>query len=304
MKPIEVEHYPFRMDESEFVAENAVSEQMKKLVDEPIFELRDKKSILQWLQKHFSRTRFMFLAEEELRKKGTGQGDLYYHGKEHSVFQTTFDAISVIRAVLSRKDRLSSHLTCEGVLAAIIASMYHDTGFVDMPYNGYSYAKNCDIHVGEGIKVAVKSLDMWEIPEKLDKERLKNFTVIGIHGTYFPYGEKEAVKGRELVNRLHPRDRKEAQIVRLAVQFADLGGQTARIDQFPEGVKNLRIELNHIRDGLGTQKIGEDHELEQKRQEFIDSVVEKTVGKTGNAFFGTPNHSFAREWHKSSASSR
>lgn len=304
MKSVEVGHYPFRMDESESVVENAVYEQMRMLVNEPIFELRDREKIFQWLQKHFLRARFMFLNEEELRKKGDTQGDLYYHGKEHSVFQTTYDGIEVFRAILSRRDRLSSHLTCEGVLGGVHSDMYHDTGFVDEPYNGYSYAKNCDIHVGESIKVAVKSLDMWEIPEKLDKKRLKNFTAIGIQGTYFPYGEKEAAKGRELFNRLHPRDRKEAQIVRLAVQFADLGGQTARIDQFPEGVKNLRLELNHIRHGLGTQVIGEDHELEQKREDFINFVIEKTVGKTGNAFFGTRDHSFSREWHKTSASSR
>lgn len=304
MKPIEVEHYPFRMDESEFVVENAIFEQMRKLVDEPIFEQRDRESILQWLQKHFSRARFMFLDEEELRKKGSTQGDLYYHGKEHSVFQTTYDVLEEMRAILSRKDRLSSHLTCEGVLAPVVSSIYHDTGFVDMPYNGYSYAKNCDIHVSESIKVAVKSLDMWEIPEKLDSERLKKFVIIGIHGTYFPYGEKEAAEGRKLVNRLHPRDRKEAQIIRLAVQFADLGGQTARIDHYPEGVKNLRLELNHIRFGLGTQVMGEDHELEQKREEFVEFVVKKTVGKTGNAFFGTNDHSFAREWNRTPVSSR
>ncbi|MCL6096169.1 MAG: hypothetical protein M1444_00585 [Patescibacteria group bacterium] len=304
MKPIEVEHYPFRMDESEFVVENAVFGQMRKLLDEPVFESRDKESTLQWLQKHFLRARFMFLDEEELRKKGSGQGDLFYHGKEHSVFQTTYDAITVIRAVLSRKDRFSSHLTYDGVVATVIASMYHDTGFVDMPYSGASYAKNSSIHVDESIKVAVKSLDMWEIPKGLDNERLRNFIVIGIHGTYFPYGEKEATEGRKLLNELHPRDRKEAQIVRLAVQFADLGGQTARIDQNPEGRIRLREEMNRIRFGLGTKLIGADHELDEKRREFVDFVVEKTVGKTGNAFFGTRDHSFSREWHKTSVSSR
>lgn len=304
MRTVEVEHYPFRMDESELVVENAVFGQMRKLVDEPVFELRDTESILQWLQKHFLKARFMFLDEEELRRKGSGQGDLYYHGKEHSVFQTTFDAISVIRAVLSRKDRLSSHLTCEGVLATVIASMYHDTGFVDMPYDGYSYAKNLNIHVNESIKVAVKSLDMWEIPNGLDSERLKKFIVIGIHGTYFPYGEKEAAEGKKLLNKFHPRDRKEAQIIRLAVQFADLGGQAARVDQVPDGLKKLRREMNEIRWGLGNEAMGEDHELADKRRQFIEFVIDKTVGKTGNAFFGTPDHSFAREWHRTPVTSR
>ena len=107
------------------------------------------------------------------------------------------------------------------------------------------------------------------------------------------------------MGQLSQEDRKEAQIVRLAVQFADLGGQTARVDQNPEGLRRLRDEMNACTPNMGTKIIGKDErEIEEKRKQFLEFVVEKTVGKTGNAFFGTSDHSFAREWHKTPTASR
>ncbi|OGH38933.1 MAG: hypothetical protein A3B44_03775 [Candidatus Levybacteria bacterium RIFCSPLOWO2_01_FULL_38_21] len=302
MKTVEVEHYPFRMDEPEDVIEPAIFDQMEKLVRNPIFQLKDRGSIFNWMQKHFLRCRFLSQEEEELRKRNIMGADLFYHGKEHSVFQTTYNAISTTRAILSRGDKLSSHLTPEGVIAIILAAMYHDTGFVYEEHQ--RFAIHSSIHVEESKRAATESVDLWGLPNQLNMDRLKKFVVVGIHGTHFPYDEKRATEGKYLINDLPLKDRKEAQIIRLAVQFADWGGQTARIDRYPEGLKRLREEMNACKPGLGTKVIGEDHELEKKRRESIEFVIKKTVGKTGNAFFRTNNHSFAREWYKSSASSR
>lgn len=304
MRPIEVEHYPFKIGEDECVIDSVISNQMKELLSNSMFSDHLRAELPKRLYFHYLRARLMFWDEEIPRSKGFPNANLYYHGKEHAVFQTTYDAATVMRALLSREDRLSSHLTQEGVVATIIAAMYHDTGFVYQKQPLANFARMSPVHVEESKRAAVESLEALRLSSELDMEKLKKLVVIGIHGTYFPYDEEAADEGRKLINNLPPKDRKEAQIVKLAVQFADLGGQTARIDHYPEGVRNLRLELNHIRFGLGTRIMGEDHELEQKRQEFIEFVVKKTVGKTGNAFFGTNDHSFSREWHKTSVSSR
>ncbi len=305
MGSIEVEHYPFKTNEPEHIIENAVFVQMKKLVDEPIFELSDKESILQWLQKHFLKARFMFLDEEYLRTSGLKNANLFYHGKEHAVYQTTYDAITVTRAILSREDRLSSHLSADGVVAIVLAAMYHDAGFVYQKNLLMNFAGISPFHVEESKRAAMESLKHpLEPPYPLDTEKIRKFVLIGIHRTYFPYNQERKEEEKKLIDELLRADKKEAQIIGLAVQFADLGGQTARIDQNPHGLIRLRDEMNAWIPNLGTKAIGEDHELETKRREFIEFVVKKTVGKTGNAFFKTYDHIFAREWSRALAPSR
>ncbi|MCL5113691.1 MAG: hypothetical protein M1372_00775 [Patescibacteria group bacterium] len=305
MRPIEVEHYPFKIGEDECVIDSAISNQMKELFSNSMFSDHLREELPKRLYVHYLRARFMFWDEEALRSKGFPNANLYYHGKEHAVFQTTYDAATIMRALLSRGDRLSSHLTQEGVVATIIAAMYHDTGFVYQKQPLANFARMSPVHVEESKRAAVESLEALRLSSELDMEKLKKLVVIGIHGTYFPYDEEATDEGRKLIDSLPLEDRKEAQIVRLAVQFADLGGQTARIDNYPDGLLRLREEMNACRQGLGDRVIGESpDEVEKKRKEFIKFVVDKTVGKTGNAFLGTNDHSFSREWRKTSASSR
>lgn len=139
----------------------------------------------------------------------------------------------------------------------------------------------------------------------MNAEKVANLTVIGIHRTYFPYDEKRQEEEKKLIEELLPEWRKEGHIVGRAVQFADLGGQTARVDQNPEGLLRLRAEMNACIPDMGTIAIGkDDYEIEEKRKQFLEFVIGKTVGRTGNAFFGTREHSYAREWNKTPTSSR
>ncbi len=304
MNSVEVEHYPFKLEENESVIHNGVLSQIEKLASCDVFPETEREEVVKYLYLHFLRSRFLFLDEEQLRGMGFSNANLFYHGAPHAVFQATYDALCVTRAILSRKDRFSSHLTPESAFAIPSAAVYHDTGFAYQKHVLVNCAGMSPVHVEESKRSAVESIDLLGLPNFLDPEKTKKLVEIGIHGSYFPYDSQRQKEGEDLMRDLPPELKKEAQIVRLAVQFADLGGQSARIDQFPEGLKNLRKELNCIRDGLGTQVIGEDDELDQKRQDFINFVVEKTVGKTGNAFFGTRDHSFSREWHRASVSSR
>lgn len=92
-----------------------------------------------------------------------------------------------------------------------------------------------------------------------------------------------------------PWEKKEAIIVGLTVQLADLGGQISRVDYLPILLKQLRAEINCANPGMGTTIIGEDHELAQKCGDFTKAVVLPTVGKTANAFFGK-NNSLTKIW--------
>lgn len=305
MKSIEVGHYPFEIGAEEENVNAIMLDQIKKLTDHPLFPSNQREAISRYLSLHFLRAAFMFWDEEQLREQGLENANLFYHNKDHAVFQTTYDALCVDRAILSRQDKFSSHLTLEGAIAIPIAGSYHDSGFVYQKHPLVNFAQMSPIHVEESKRAAVESIDRMHPPENLDTEKIKKLVIIGIHGTHFPYDETRKAEGKRLIDELSQGDRQEGQIVRLAVQFADLGGQTARVDQNPEGLRRLREEMNACTPDMGTKIIGKDeYEMEEKRKQFLNFVIERTVGRTGNAFFGTREHSYAREWHKTPVASR
>ncbi|MEK7186297.1 MAG: hypothetical protein AAB675_02955 [Patescibacteria group bacterium] len=304
MNRVEVEHYPFRMKEDPRIVGREIFSQINTLFENPMFS--DTKRDLSYnLFFHFQNASNMFCEESEMRERGYPNANLFYHDRDHSVFQATYDALAITQAVLTENNHLASHLTPEGIFSIPLGSIYHDTGFVYGANLDESFAGRNSIHVEKSIKAAEEAIDQIGIPRCLNLDKVKKLVTIGIQGTHFPYDAERREEGRKLLGQLSQEDRKEAQIVRLAVQFADLGGQTARVDQNPEGLRRLRDEMNACTPNMGTKIIGKDErEIEEKRKQFLEFVVEKTVGKTGNAFFGTSDHSFAREWHKTPTASR
>lgn len=304
MKPVEVEHYPFRLNETASVIDQAIIGQMRKLVGNTIFS-GNRNETLWYLLNHYRNTSEMFFFENEMRENGFKNANLYYHGSDH-FYQTTFDGLTISQALLSREDKFSSHMTPEGVFSIPFSCIYHDTGFVyQTDGSEENFAAKNPVHVERSKYAAVDAIKIIGLPTSLNTEKVTKLTTIGIHRTYFPYNEKRQDEERRLIGKLPPEWRKEAHIVGLAVQFADLGGQTARVDQNPEGLRRLREEMNACTPDMGTKIIGKDeHEMEEKRKQFLNFVIERTVGRTGNAFFGTREHSYAREWYKTHSASR
>lgn len=249
--------------------------------------------------RHILLSESLFSFEEEAMSLGEKYANLFYHGKEHAVYQTTYDTIYIIRSILKRHDRLSQHLTKEGIVAAILAACNHDTGYVAAEKIPCNFAARTPIHIGESIKVVQENLEKIEVPDCLDIQKVRKYISLGVYSTSFPFTPDHQKKVKEDLSLLQIPERREAQIVRLAVQLADLGGQAARVDYRSKMLAKLRKEMNCVTEGLGTQIIGNDQEILKKSRGFLDFVVKPNVGRNADALFGIKNHQFAIEWAKS-----
>ncbi|MBI2595492.1 hypothetical protein HYW46_02015 [Candidatus Daviesbacteria bacterium] len=226
--------------------------------------------------------------------------NLYYHNKHHAVYQAGFDAVQVARGIMMRHDFLSKNLTLEGMLAIVLGALYYDTGYVTAEKNPQNYAALTPVHVEASKKTFQQAVNFLGLPEGIDKEKVIKLGTIGIHNTYFPFTEERKMERQKLLDNFKtPEEKKDAMIVALSVQLADLGGQVARVDYFPTLLKNLREEMEAANPGSGIQIIGQDHELAKKCRGFLDFVVIPTVGKTANAFLGK-NNAFSKAFEKNS----
>lgn len=295
---IEVEHYPFKLFESEKVVKGAYNHQLDQLVRVlPLTPIR-RNRVFKFLESHFLLAESHFSFEEQCRMRGFKNADLFYHRKEHAVYQAGYDSVTILRSLLSRGDNLSNHLSLEGIVAGVLAAPNHDTGYVVVDKVPQSYASLTPIHVEKSMQVVKDAIEKLPPPEFLDADKIASIAAIAIHSTHFPFDKSRASEMRHLIDHLTQEERKEAHIIRLGVQLADLGGQVARID-YVDLLKDLKEEINRAQPGVGTTIIGEDHEMASKCRGFIDYCVRNgQVGKTANAFFGTRDHTFAREWEK------
>lgn len=294
MEKLMVEHYPFKVGEKREVILPAIYEQIHALT---LFISKDlARDFKVYVNKYFHESEAMFDYEEQARAKGKSFANLFYHHRDHAIYQTTFDTAAILRAVLSRGGALASHLSRDGMMAALIGAMRHDIGFVtsqDSP----NYAARSPIHVEEGMKNVKEVIKEIGLPSFLNQDRVTELAVLGIHNTYFPYQERNRAWMRSKIEAMTPKQRKEAHIVRLAVQFADLGGQVARVDYFPRLLWDLRREINAARPGSGIEVIGQDDQLASKYQGFINFVMEPMIGKVANAFLGKDN-TYRQAWIK------
>lgn len=296
--PIEIKPYPLPFSAGSLENSLLIARDLAELVNELQINF-PRQHFFDFVWSHFQNAEKHFAAEEILRKDiGLTNADLFYHGKEHALYQTTYDTVALLRAVNSRKDRLSRHLKPEMVAASLLGAVYHDIGYVYAANPANSFAARTPIHVDKGIEAFEIELRRCNIPQFLNIDNIIKLGRIGIRNTNFPYTDKHVKKQREELDLLTPEMRKEAHITRLIVQFADLGGQVARVDYYPNLIKALRSEMNSANSGKGTEIIGEDHQLAKKCRGFIQFVVEKMLRKTGNAFLKTVDHAYQRAWDK------
>lgn len=290
------ENYPLHLTASDETATRLLTGRMNDLLKDPMFAPFQRYEVLESFSAYLDAAKTHFTLEEEARKNGTEGANLFYHGKEHAVYQVTYDAIEAVDIVLKRRDALSDHLTPNGVFATIASAPFHDIGYVYGVPVGENFAARTPVHVTESMQRFGETVDQLGAPSGFDRERIKIFGGLAIHKTNFPYTDEHENHARNILDKLPSEDRKEAQIVRNILQFADLGGQCARVDYFPEGVKRLRDEMNAARPNNGTLIVGNDNELEAKANGFITFVVDKTVGKTGRAILGKGISPYANRW--------
>ena len=292
--------YPFDAHEKAEKVEISIFQQADELFSMPLFETVDKDSLISSFKTYFAFANMMFCEEEKMREEGVPGANLYYHGRPHAVFQATYDALSIVHALIERNDPYSTrrleekprvdpflkHLTPEVGIAIVFGSMFHDTGYVsDGPVD--NYALRLPIHVEQSIRALGATIDLFGLPSGLDDKKVKRLGKIGIHGTHFPFTVKRSElkpddpsrfeEIKSMIDQLPNEERKEAQIVRLAVQLADLGGQCARPDYFPDQVINLRDELNEEIPGKGTGIIGDNTRLAANREFFINTFVKRPI---------------------------
>lgn len=121
-------NYPFFHETSTSTVRQGVRDHAAALFAHPLFSNHER--LGEYFETYLSEAESLFTTEEKLRKKGVEGANLYYHSKEHAVYQTTYDAITLTRAVLARNDAMSSHLTAESAFAIPLGAMFHDVGYV------------------------------------------------------------------------------------------------------------------------------------------------------------------------------
>lgn len=293
---IELDHYPFRITDADKQITDAIGGKLYFFLND-LFPVKGfSGTTYAFILRHFQHSLSLFSEEERLRKLGNLRANLFYHNKHHALFQATYDGIGISKAILDQRKRFSRYLSTEGFLAIVLAAMYHDTGYVTSEKDPQNYAGLTPIHVEGSKKTFADTINLFGLPEFLNKDKILKLGVIGIHNTYFPYTSERKTERRVLIGQFStPEERKEAMIVGLAVQLTDLGGQVSRVDYFPNLIKALREEMNCANPGLGTAIIGKDEELETKCKDFTKAVILPTVGKTANAFFGK-NNNLSKIW--------
>lgn len=287
-KSYEVAHYPYKLDEDPTKVRRAMGLQYRLLMSELAIPEEYKKQTYYTLISHFIAAERPFLEERRKRWNGDPSANLFYHNINHT-YQAGFDATAIANTLIRRRDHLAEHLSPEGLLALTIAGIYHDVGYVTANPNSENLATHTPVHVEAGIKTATEMAELIPFPDFLDNVKIVEFIRQGIHNTHFPFSPEKQNERSVMIGEL-PKDwRKEAMIVRIATQLADLGGQTIRVDQYPKGTMDLRDELEAACPGLGYKVIGTDEDLIENAKMFTKKVVLPTVGKTSNAFFGNRN---------------
>ncbi len=283
---IEAGYYPFDNSVKPSLARFSIAKQFKRLLKKLDLTRVEQSEI-------FRSTAAYFIQTENMFEKDT---NLTYHNKHHAVYQTTYDAISIMSVLIDRKDYLSSHITKEGAIATVLGAMNHDIGYVTTDDLNVNFAARLPIHVEESMRFVKESIDRLTLPNFLDSERMKILAEIGIQYTYFPYDQKRKKDLLAMLDGMNTEQKKEARIIGLAVQLADLGGQVARVDYFPDLVLKLRDEFNAESPGKGDAIVGLDHELAKKCRGFIEYMVKPTAGKIANAFYQGRNNPFEKAW--------
>lgn len=302
-RSLEAGHYPLGLDADLTQVRGVLGRQYRILVSHLQIPDRDKRQVVGSLYDHYLNVERIGLREHRMRLAGDPRANLVYHNFDHFV-QTGFDGAAIATRVTRRNDRLSAHLSDEGRVAAAIASLIHDVGEItaspllefvreeDLHYTEEEFptlAHHKPVHVAAGMDYLPKIVRQIGLPPSLDMGKVIELGIQGLHNTNFPWTEEREKERQLMLSEATPEQWKEAMLVRLIVQLADLAGQSIRNGQFPDGVKLLRTEENSIKPGSGTELLGTDEELLEKSLWFDRHVLIPKMGKSANALLGEGN---------------
>lgn len=292
MRNIESDHYPLTIEQDPSVVEQITVDRLDQCVGLLDLASWDRNALIRSFWNHYDHVEAAFLPEIWARACGDEFADLFYHRKEHALYQATYDSIEIVERVVTSRPTL---LTQEGIVAAILGGIYHDIGYVDTEEVPSSYAARTPIHVEEGIKSMEAALRVIKLPSFLNRNKVGMLAKLAIHSTKFPYIEDYEKEAQGWIEQLDPETQEEAKVIRRIAKLADLGGQVARVDYFPRLVLDLRKELESATPGLGYMAIGTDDELGEKAVAFIEKFVFPSVGAIAKELLGE-NNSFQRSW--------
>lgn len=293
-------HYPFTSKEDPSRIHSELRFAFNTLVEKPLFDNVDKKHLERSIAHLYIRAERMFAPEEQARQNGEEGANLYYHNVNHAVRQVTWDGAITLNAILAPNNENATKLTKEAVLGGLTGLTYHDTGLVFGTKPGENYAARGPIHVQESVKAMSEALTCVDFPQGLDKEKIRIFATLAIEATEFPYTTRQEQAALTKISELSLADQKAAQIVRHVAKLADLDGQTARNDYHTVHLANLRREMNCAKEGLGDTLIGNDDEIDEKCKEFMQNVVDITVGRYARALLGPQSTIYTSAWEKQS----
>lgn len=297
---VKLGHYPFTGEEEPSRIHSELRFAFNTLLEKPLFGDIDKKHLERSVAHLYIRAERMFAQEEQARQNGEDGANLYYHNVNHAVRQATWDGAITLNAILAPDNENGTKLTKEAVLGGLTGLTYHDTGLVFGTKPGENYAARGPIHVQESVKAMSEALTCVDLPQRLDKEKIRIFATLAIEATEFPYTAEQEQAAEAKISELSQADQEAAQIVRHVARLADLGGQTARNDYRAVHLANLRREMNCAQEGLGDRLIGQDHEIDEKCKEFMENVVDRTVGRYARALLGPKSTIYISAWEKQS----
>ena len=157
-KEVPVEHYPYKAQEDSLVVYGAIRKKTRELLSNTLFPPQQIHALELYLGLHFALSESFFEEEESLRKMKTPGANLFYHSKEHSLYQATYDALAVTLAILKREKNFAGHVSPEGALAIVLAAIYHDIGYVSGG-RVENYAARAPIHVEGTKKIVIFSIN-------------------------------------------------------------------------------------------------------------------------------------------------
>src|SRR3989344_3898330 len=101
--------YPFTENECKQTVEEKTRSNFQELLETPLFDGFDKKKLFDTFNLYYGFAEMLFSEEEELRAQEVPGANLYYHGIPHAIFQTTYDAISIVHALSKRNNPHNTH---------------------------------------------------------------------------------------------------------------------------------------------------------------------------------------------------
>lgn len=288
--------FPFSLGEREEVIVRAGISHTVGLLK----EISGNGELAESFQLHFWNVRKAFMEHDRQAEEGNPNADLTYHTSRHAVDQVLFDTVTSLAKLIERQESSLVNLEIgeENVYTAILASLYHDRGFLDTTWES-SCAARQPFHTRESVACFVQETAA-SCPGRFNLERLWRRGEIMILATTFPFTEEANTEISSLLAHLPKGERKKTAVLAKLLQLADLGGQAAE-PSYVERLLLLRRQMNKAKSvnpnlKSGDEILGKTDEEVRASAGFIASVVEAQVGDFADFVWGSESNPYRAGW--------